>query len=178
MSQFTTQARPYAKAAFETAVLDNKLGEWSATLGMLAAVLQQPKVVTYMSVPSRSASELANTLVGLCGSDISEKAANFVRLLAANKRLALIPQISVLYDQLKADRERIIDVDVVSAFTISDAAQQSLSAALKAKLQREVKLSTRIDQSLIGGVVIRAGDLVLDSSIRGKLNKLSETMNA
>lgn len=178
MSQLTTLARPYAKAAFETAVFDDNLAQWSASLGVLAAIMQQPKVSKYMSVPSRSAHVQAATLIELCGNEISEKAGNFVRLLASNKRLALLPEISAIFEKLKADRERIVDVDVVSAFTMSAESQQALSAALKSRLQREVKLSTKVDQSLIGGVIVRAGDLVLDSSVRGKLKKLSETMNA
>ena len=103
---------------------------------------------------------------------------NFVRLLAGNKRLQLLPEISSLYEALKADRERTVDVTVVSAYALDAAAEAKLAASLKTRLNREIKLSSSVDKSLIGGMVVRAGDFVIDSSVRGKLKKLTETMNA
>ena len=99
-------------------------------------------------------------------------------MLAANKRLGLLTDIVDLFEQFKAERERTVDVDVVSAFPMDAAAEQQLSALLKNKLQREVKLSTRVDSSLIGGVIVRTGDTVIDSSISGRLKKLAEVMSA
>ena len=178
MSQLTTLARPYARAAFETAVFVDKLNVWSTALGLLSAVMQQQKVRDFMSVPSHSAEQQASTLIALCEAELDEKVGNFVHLLAANKRLVLLPEISELFEKLKAEKMRTVDVEVISAFPLGAESEESLSVALKSRLQREVKLSTKVDQSLIGGVVVRAGDFVLDSSVRGKLNKLSETMNA
>lgn len=178
MSQLTTLARPYARAAFETAETAGTLADWSRGLGLIAALMQQEKVAVFLNQPSLSWEVQAKTLLDLAGDDIDGKLQNFVRLLASNKRLALMPEIVQLFEALKAERERTVDVDVISAFAIDDAEANALAAALKARLQREVKLSTSVDQSLIGGLIIRAGDLVIDGSVRGKLNKLSETMNA
>ena len=178
MSQFTTLARPYARAAFETAVASGQLESWSAGLGLLAALVQQEKVALFLSQPSCSWESLSAGLLDLAGNEVNENVGNFIRLLASNKRLVLLAEIVSLFEALKAESEKTIDVEVVSAFAMDDASSKALVAALKTRLQRDVKLSTSVDRSLIGGLVVRAGDLVIDGSVRGKLNKLSETMNA
>jgi F-type H+-transporting ATPase subunit delta len=178
MSQFTTLARPYAKAAFKAADETGALQAWSKGLALMAALTQNAKVAGFLSNPSRSAEQQAKTLVELCGSELDATLQNLVRLLATNKRLALMPEISRLFEALKADRERTVDVDVVTAFPLDAEAEAKLVSSLKGRLNREVKLSSRVDKSLIGGMVVRAGDLVIDGSVRGKLKKLTETMNA
>lgn len=178
MSQLTTMARPYAKAAFETAVSNDSLNAWSSMLGLLAALTQEPRVAAYLAAPSHSAEQQARTLTELCDSELDAGGRNFVDLLARNKRVTLLPEIARMFEELKAERERVVDVEVVSAFDMSEEAQQKLAGALKRRLQRDVKLNTSVDRSLIGGLVVRAGDLVIDGSVRGKLNKLTETMNA
>jgi F-type H+-transporting ATPase subunit delta len=99
-------------------------------------------------------------------------------LLAENKRLSLLPEISTLFEILKANQEKSIDVEITTAFEISLDVSNKLAQALKIRLQREIKLATRVNQNLIGGAVIRAGDTVIDNSIRGKLSKLAESMNS
>lgn len=178
MSQLTTLARPYAKAAFETAVASGSLQSWSRGLGVLSALMQHEKVATYMAIPSNSSEQQTKTLLELAGNEVDSKLQNLVSLLAGNRRLALLPQISELFEALKAESEKSIDVDVVSAFAMDASAEAKLASALKARLQRDVKLSSSVDSSLIGGMIVRAGDLVIDGSVRGKLKKLTETMNA
>lgn len=176
MSQLTTLARPYARAAFETAIADGSLKAWSASLGLLGALLQDSKVASYLADPSRSTGAQGQTLLDLCGSELDAKAQNFVLVLAANKRLALLPDISVLFEELKADYEKTVDVEVISAFGMDAAAESNLVAALKKRLQRDVKLNVSVDRALIGGMIVRAGDLVIDGSVRGRLNKLAESV--
>lgn len=178
MSQFTTLARPYAKAAFKAAEEGASLQAWSQGLGLLAALLQQEKVAAYLANPAHNGEQQAAALLGLCGDELDGKLQNLVRLLATNRRLPLLPEIHALFEALKAERERTVEVDVVSAFPLDGDAEAKLAASLKSRLNREVKLSSRVDKSLIGGMVVRAGDLVIDSSVRGKLKKLTETMNA
>ena len=178
MAQLITLARPYAKAAFAVAESSGQLGAWSKSLGLLAAVASQPVVASYLADPSRNTGEQAQTLITICGSELDANVQNFVLVLAANKRLALLSEIVALFEQLKAERERSIDVDVTSAFALDTAAEQQLGALLKQKLQRDVKLSTSVDSTLIGGVVIRAGDTVIDSYVSGRLKKLAEAMIA
>jgi F-type H+-transporting ATPase subunit delta len=177
MSQLTTFARPYARAAFETAIGDGSLKAWSSALGLLAALLQDAKVGSYLSNPARNTGEQAQALIDLCGSELDAKAQNFVLVLAANKRLQLLPEIATLFEGLKAEYEKTVDVEVISAFGMDQGAENNLTAALKKRLQRDVKLNISIDRALIGGMIVRAGDLVIDGSVRGRLNKLIESMN-
>lgn len=177
MSQLTTFARPYARAAFETAIADGSLKAWSAALSLLAALLQETKVAGYLADPSRNAAAQAQMLIDLCGSELDAKAQNFVLVLAANKRLALLPDISTLFEAMKADYEKTVDVEVISAFGMDQSAESNLVAALKKRLQRDVKLNVTVDRALIGGMIVRAGDLVIDGSVRGRLNKLAESIN-
>lgn len=178
MSQLTTMARPYAKAAFATAQGGNALQAWSEGLALLAALVQHEKVAAFLGAPSSSTAQQAQTLIELCGDSLDKSLQNFVLILAANRRLKLLPDVRILFEQLKADQERSVDVEVTSAFELDAEAESKLGAVLKQRLQRDVKLSSKVDRSLIGGMVVRAGDLVIDASVRGKLKKLTETMNA
>ena len=101
-----------------------------------------------------------------------------MRVLADNRRLALLPQIREQFQALKAAREKTVDVELISAESLDDAQQETLAKALGARLQREVNISVSVDSGLIGGVVVRAGDMVIDGSIRGRLNKLSEVLHS
>lgn len=176
MAQLTTMARPYARAAFETATQGGELKAWSSMLSLLGSLMLNRKVAEYLAAPSRNTGEKTQMLIDLCGSELDAKGQNFVLVLAANKRLALLPEISSIFEELKAEHEKTVDVEVISAFAMDAAAESKLATALKQRLQRDVKLNTRIDRSLIGGLIVRTGDLVIDGSVRGKLNKLSESI--
>jgi len=177
MAELTTLARPYAKAAFEAAADSGSLKGWSENLALLAAVVSDGDVDAALSSPSLTGEQQAHLLNDLCADEISSQVKNFVSILAENKRLPLLPEIVSLFEILKANKEMKVDVNVASAFPLSDALQEKLAVSLKEKLQREVVLHSKTDKSLIGGAVIRAGDLVIDGSVRGKLGKLAECMN-
>ena len=179
MAELSTLARPYAKAAFEYAVtIDQGLSTWSEQLATVAQVAQAEKMVKVLSSPSLTSDQQASQFIEVCGDSLSAKAQNFVRVLAENKRLLLLPEIAALYEEFKANREKTVDVEVASAFELDTVIQEKLAAALSTKLEREVNVHTHVDKQLIGGVVIRAADVVIDDSIRGRLNKLAEVMNS
>lgn len=178
MAQLTTLARPYARAAFETALQDGELQSWAGLLRLAAAVAEESSVKARLSQPSASGEQQAQILISLLGDEAAVKQRSFLKVLAENKRLPLLSEITVLFDDLKAEQEKRVEVEVVSAFALSDATQQKLVQALQNRLQREVSLNTSVDKSLIGGLVIHAGDMVIDGSLRGRLNKLAETINA
>lgn len=178
MAELTTLARPYAKAAFEVALAGKALNEWSKMLAVSAAITRDETVSYLLRSPALSSEQVSDSFVQVCGDELNAKGKNFIRLLAENKRLVLLPQISQLYDVLKANQEKSVDVEVTTAFEISSEISTKLAQALKTRLQREIKMVTRVDHSLIGGVVIRAGDTVIDSSVRGKLSKLAESMKS
>jgi F-type H+-transporting ATPase subunit delta len=178
MSDSTTIARPYAKAIFESALAEKKLAEWSAALMTLAQATLNPDAAQFIENPASTIEQHIQLLQGLFKSGANESINNLISLLATNKRLMLLPEISALYEALRAEQEKTLDVDVSSFSDLSAAQQERLIASLSQRLQRKVSLKISIDPSLLGGAIIRAGDLVIDGSVRGKLNKLSTGLAA
>lgn len=178
MAEWITLARPYANAAFTYAAEQNALGDWLRQLQLATGVAGSEKVKQVIASPSLTSEQQADTLIALCGDDLSEKVRNFVRALAANKRLPLLPEIAELFEQLKTQRENSVNVEIASAFPLDNAASERLAQALRSKLQREVTINTVVDKSLLGGVLVRSGDVVIDGSVRGRLEKLAKAMNS
>jgi F-type H+-transporting ATPase subunit delta len=176
MAELTTLARPYARAAFEAANEADSLHAWSNAMRLTAAVVSEPSVKAALSSPSLTGEEQASLVSDLCGGEITRQVQNFIRILAENKRISLMREIVVLFEALKANQEKKVDVNVTTAFPLTDSIEDKLAKALKEKLQRDVILHSEIDKSLIGGAIVRAGDLVIDGSVRGKLAKLAESM--
>ena len=178
MAELSTLARPYAKAAFDFARDKGALAQWSEQLAVCAAVAADAGMESVLGNPSLTDEQQAQTLNEVCGDATGAEVKNFVVVLADNKRLPLLPEITTQFDLLKANLEKSVDVEVVSAFDLDDATAEKLAGVLRQKLEREVKVSTSTDADLLGGVLIRAGDLVIDGSVRGRLNKLAEAMNS
>lgn len=178
MADLITLARPYAKAAFQVALADNALASWSSMLAVSATVSRAEQVRALLISPHLSTAQQAGAVIDVCGDALNEKGRNFISLLAENKRLALLPEIAALFEALKAQQEKSVDVQVTSAFDLAPATIESLATALRKRLEREIRITSHVDATLIGGVIIKAGDLVIDSSVRGKLNQLAEAMNA
>lgn len=177
MAELSTLARPYARAAFEFARDKQALPLWSEQLGVLAAVANAPQVDALVSSPARTAEQKADGVIGVCG-DLDAAVANFVRVLAENHRLELLPNIQQQFEVHKAALEQSVEVKVTSAFELDSDSEAKLAKALKARLQQDISITTKVDKELLGGIVIRAGDLVFDGSIRGRLAKLAESLNA
>ena len=178
MAELSTLARPYAKAAFEYAREHNVLAQWSEQLATAAAVAADEGMGSVLDNPSLTDEQQAQTLVDVCGDTMGGEVKNFVSILSVNRRLTLLPEIHSQFELFKANLEKSVDVVVVSAFDLDDATAAKLADVLGKKLEREVKVSTTTDKDLLGGVLIRAGDLVIDGSVRGRLNKLAEAMNS
>lgn len=176
MAELSTLARPYARAAFEYASEEKALTEWSDELRLIAAVVDDPAVATLLSDPALTPTAQGEAFLGLFDGALGDSRQRFVRVLAENRRLGLAEQILSQFAAFKAQREQSIDVEMISAFEVPDAIRDRIAAALGKRLEREVVVSTATDNTLLGGVVIRAGDLVIDGSIRGRLNKLAETL--
>jgi F-type H+-transporting ATPase subunit delta len=178
MAELSTLARPYAKAAFEYALDKNQLARWDEQLATAAAVVAEKRMAAVLTNPSLTAAQQAAMLGDVCGDALSAEVRNFLAILASNKRLALLPDIHALFAQYKANKERTVDVEVISAFDLAESAMQRLAEVLGRKLERQVNVQTSTDSNLLGGVLIRAGDLVIDGSVRGKLDKLAEALNS
>lgn len=178
MAELTTLARPYAKAVFAEASEKSALDAWSDDLATLSAFAADADLAKVLVHPSLTSAQQAQALIDVCGDKLNDAAKNLVAVLAENKRLALLPEIAELYEELKAKLQNAVDVVVTSAYELSDAQAEKLAAALKAKLQCDVRVTSEVDESLIGGAIIRAGDLVIDGSLTGKLSKLAEAMKS
>jgi len=177
MAENLTLARPYARAAFEVAVAESQLQPWLVALTSAAALAENDKVKILLASPASTAEQKSKLIIDLLGETAGTKFANFLATLADNKRLALLPEIRELFQAMKAEYEKSLEVSVTTAFAINDDVLDKLSRALAEKLGRRVKLSSSIDQGLLGGALIRAGDTVIDGSVKGRLAKLSEAMN-
>ncbi|MFL0800840.1 MAG: F0F1 ATP synthase subunit delta [Agarilytica sp.] len=177
MAELITLARPYAKAAFEFARDDKDLAGWQKALSQASAVSTDSTVEALLDSPSLTTADKGKKFSEICGDSLNEKQRNFVNALSENNRLDLLPQVSELFELYKANQEKTVDVEIQTAFDISGELEQKLVSTLKTKLDRDVELSTVVDKSLIGGALIRAGDMVIDGSARGRLAKLSEAMN-
>jgi F-type H+-transporting ATPase subunit delta len=171
-----TIARPYARAAFAHAQATKDLASWSNLLGAAATAAQDSRVARLIGNPHVTGDELVDLLGGLSKQAAGEGGKNFLRALAANRRLALLPEIAAQFERLRADVEGIVDVEVIAAREVAAPQQKKLEAALAKRLGRDVRLHTRLDDSLIGGAIVRAGDLVIDGSLKGRLERLETAL--
>lgn len=178
MADKSTIARPYAKAAFEEARDRGRLGPWSEALRTAAAVIADSRVQALLGNPRVTPEELAALVSEIAGAGLDEEGRNFVRTLAENRRLGVLPEISALFDEHKSEAEGVIDVKVTSATPLDESQRARLASALERRLRRSVRLQCATDPALIGGAVLRAGDLVIDGSLRGKLERIAYQLTA
>jgi F-type H+-transporting ATPase subunit delta len=175
MADKITIARPYARAAFAHATEAGRLGAWASALTVAATVVATPGVAVLLSNPHVSAAELAELVTGIvsdtAGTGADEPLHSLIADLAANRRLALLPEIAGLFNAMKDEAERTVDVEVTSAAPLDDGQRNELSVSLARRLERSVRLHCSVDPALIGGAVLRAGDLVIDGSLRSRLDR-------
>ena len=152
------------------------MAAWQTALSELAAITAEPKVAAAMRDPNQTAAQRAATLSGLAGDGVPSAVANLLAIMADNGRLSLLPEVAMLFDQLKQAVESTVAVHVTSAYPLSDAETQQLADTMQEKLARSITLTSETDPSLLGGALIRADDLVIDGSVRGRLNKLAGTL--
>ena len=176
MADLSTLARPYAKAVFELARDAKAFGVWSEALAALAKLVSDPGIAGLIGHPALTRTDLAQTLTKALSGQLSAEALGLVRLLVDNSRVAALPAIAAQFEQLRAEAEARVDVEITTANEMSAAAQQQLSSAVGKRLQREVAISWKTDPELIAGALIRAGDLVIDGSVRGELDRLQTAL--
>ncbi|HEC12272.1 MAG TPA: F0F1 ATP synthase subunit delta [Acidiferrobacteraceae bacterium] len=177
MSEITTLARPYAQAIFKLAQEQADMAAWSDMLELLSQVSRDPTMGALIHSPRIDRDQLAGLFVEVCGQGINEQGANLVKLMIQNGRLGLLETVAQIYESLRADAEGKVDAEVLSAQAIDGAQQQRIATALKARLGRDVTLTCTINPELLGGAIIRAGDMVIDGSVRGRLQKLAGALN-
>lgn len=176
MSELTTLARPYAVAVYQRAKETGTADQWADELAFLSAVLADERIAQAAANPKTKRDDFTAAFLNLCQGRLDGEAESFVRLLIQNRRLGLVKQISELFGQYKADDEGYVDVDVTTAFPLEDQDWATLESVIGRYLQKKPQLRVFVDNQLIGGVYIRAGDRVIDASIRGQLERLAKRL--
>lgn len=176
MAENTTIARPYAQAVFELARSHNNLKAWSEMLQFAAAVAADPQMKSLVGDPRVGTDQLERLFLDICGDKCDAAAQNFIKLLIENRRLNVLPEIAHLYETQRAEAEGTLHAQVVSAYPLADEQQRKIATALQARFGRTINLNNVVDNSLLGGVVIRAGDSVIDGSARGHLERLASVL--
>ena len=176
MTELATMARPYALAVFKRAKETGSLQEWSDALAFLSTALEDPAMKAVIVSPKLGKSRLADLLAGLCDGNVGPECVNLLKTLAANSRLSLAKQIKILFEAYRAEDEGSVEADVVTAYPMSGEEEQSLAETLQTTLKRKVRLNISADRNLIGGLLVRAGDRVIDASVRGQLQRLANRL--
>lgn len=183
MAEFTTIARPYAKAAFEFAVEQvaedkDAIVKWDAMLQNLAAVATDADMGKLIANPNVDTHVVVSIFEEVCAKVLTVEGRNFLKVIAENGRLQALLDIASMFAVLRAEHEKTVDVNVTSAITLDQTQQLKLSSALEKRLQRKVKLNCVVDRDIIGGLFIQAGDLVIDGTLRSKLSQLSGALHS
>ena len=177
MSELTTVARPYAKAAFEFAVEAKAIDSWLTQLTFAAEVAKDETIKGFLS-GGTSVEQVQTLFLNVCGEQVDSKCQNFLKVMAENERLLVLPQVLEQFIALKADFDQEVAVDVTSAVEVTAEQKTTLSAALEKRLARKVKLNCTVDASIVSGLIIQAGDMVIDGSIKGKLSRLATSLQS
>ncbi|MCP4281087.1 MAG: F0F1 ATP synthase subunit delta [Alteromonas sp.] len=177
MSELTTVARPYAKAAFDFAVEAKAIDSWLSQLTFAAEVAKDETIKGYLS-GGTSVEQAQALFLNVCGEQVDSLGQNFLKVMAENERLLVLPQVLEQFTALKAEYEQEITVDVTSAVKLKVAQTKTLSAALEKRLARKVKLNCTVDKKIVSGLIIQAGDMVIDGSVQGKLSRLATTLQS
>jgi F-type H+-transporting ATPase subunit delta len=178
VAERATIARPYAKAAFEYAHKANAFSEWSEGLKSAAEIVSDPQLAPLTKSPRWSQADLISIIADVAGAKLNPAMQNFLRILAENHRLLLLPEISAHFEELRSSVENTVDVEVISAIALNDAQNAKLAQALGTRLKRTVRMQNTVDATLLGGAIVRAGDLVIDGSLKGRLQRLATELGS
>lgn len=176
MSDLTTLARPYAQAVFKLAKEANDKGKWSEILTFLSILMKDAEMIGVVKNPKIDKARIEQFIADIAEEKLDDKTINFIKLLVQNDRLLLTPQIAELYEQYKSEDEGYVDVELKSAFALTKAEEKNIATALETALNKTVHMMANVDKTLVGGFLARAGDIVIDGSIKGRLQQLSKRL--
>jgi len=176
MAETATIARPYAEAVFGLADKAGKLADWSQLLGAMALAAAHPEVRALIGDPKMGAEQLYGLFVSLAGGDMPAEAQNLVRVLIANDRLVLLPEIRELFEESRREREGVVEAEIATAYPFANGQLEGLVGDLERRFKRKVRPNVVVDPALIGGVRIAVGDEVIDGSVRGKLADMASAL--
>ena len=176
MAEKTTIARPYAQATLALAKEQNALQQWSDMLQFTSAVAADSEMAAIIASPKLGSEQTAELFLDICGDKLNEHGKNLIRILAENGRLDVLAEITALFEIERAQSEGTVEAQVVSAVELNDAQKSGITESLKKRLGRDVTLNCSVDAAIVGGAIIRAGDVVIDGSVTGKLQKLATAL--
>lgn len=176
MTDFTTAARPYAKAVYDLASETGSQNVWSDALADLAVVVSDENMSRLLDDPEISQAQKAELIIQVLGDRLNTQQQNLVKLMAENGRLKIMADVQQQFEVARAKAENKVEAEVVSAYELGDEQKQQLVTTLKNKLGCDVSLTATVDESLIGGVVIKAGDTIIDASMKSQLESLALTL--
>lgn len=176
MSELATLARPYAAAVFERAKETGSTKQWSQNLAFLSSVMSDKDIAVIVDNPKVSKQAVSELLLDICQGQITEEGENFVKLLVHNNRLALISTIAKQFETFKAEDEGYVEVEVTTAFAFTKEAKETFSDTLEKTFKKKIHMNVHVDKSLIGGFLVRAGDQVVDGSIKGQLQNMQKAL--
>ena len=177
MAELTTIARPYAKAAFDFAIEQDAVDSWAEML-TFAALVSENETMQPLLAGSLASTKLAALFISVCGEQVNVQGQNLIKVMAENGRLKVLPAVSQLFTEYRNEWAKEVEADVVSATELSSEQQQQISISLEKRLARKVKLNCKIDKSVLAGVIIRAGDMVIDGSVRSRLERLADVLQS
>ena len=177
MAELTTIARPYAKAAFDFAIEQDAVDSWAEML-TFAALVSENETMQPLLAGSLASTKLAALFISVCGEQVNVQGQNLIKVMAENGRLKVLPAVSQLFTEYRNEWAKEVEADVVSATELAAEQQDKLVAALEKRFARKVKLNCSIDETVVGGLVIKAGDTVIDGSVRGKLDRLAVSLQS
>jgi F-type H+-transporting ATPase subunit delta len=177
MSDLTGIARPYARAVYELAKDKGSFDKWTDMMTFLSAVVQDEAMIEALDSPKMTEAQKAELLEAVSEGQLDDQGKNLIKVLSENDRLSLIPEICTLYEAYRDEDKGVIEAEVVSAKALSKDDEKKLAAALNKRLGCEVKIVSKVDESLLGGAIIHAGDLVIDGSIQGRLGELATALS-
>lgn len=177
MSELTTAARPYAKAVFELAEASGSLDSWSEQLGLMASIASADGSADLLDSPKATASQKVDAFVEVASGNLNEQSVNLLKSLGENNRFALLPDMATLFEELKSESQGEVEGELIAAAEVSQEQESAIVTALEKRLGRKVKLVTKIDESLLGGAVIRVGDLVIDGSLQGRFQTMKANLS-
>lgn len=173
MAEAITVARPYAEAVFKLAVAGKSLSQWSKILKLAAEIAENERIRSLIGNPLISVKQLSELMLEIGGRKFNQEARNLITLMIENKRVQVLPQVSFLFEQLKANHEGALDANIISAFELEDEQLSKLVSELEQKFKRKIEAKVSVDSDLIGGIKVEIGDEVLDASVRGKLEAMA-----
>ncbi|MHB8428280.1 MAG: F0F1 ATP synthase subunit delta [Acidiferrobacterales bacterium] len=176
MTERRTIARPYATAAFRVALEDDRFDSWSEALGFMAAVSRDNLMNSVLADRTRTRDDVTELFIAVCSDRIDEKNRNFIRIAAQNRRLPLLPEIYAMYEELRAEYERRVNAQVISAFPLSSAHRNRITSVMRARFGKEIKLEWGTNPALLGGIVVRSRDMVIDASVDGWLSEMANSL--